>query len=354
MSAPAFGVELFQYPPARTILEEVQLAERLGYDAVWLGDAQLLWRELYVMLGAAAVVTSSVALGSSVTNPFTRHVSVTAGAIATLHELSAGRARLGIGVGGTSTGMIGAPQATRAELAGYVRDVRALCAGESVSGPQGAMRLAYASGTARPPMYVGASGPRVLALAGEIADGAIVGGGTCSPARLAEKLRAVSHGRARAAPERPFRVCLSATVAVHPDRAKALAAARPAVAVNLRFTHPSWPLSDGARTARAALMALYRQDEHMSPSAGGRFATAIPDDVVDEFAIAGTPLDCLARARAIFAAGIDEIIANPYGVDGRPRGATLELFAREVMAPLRAEAGRAAGSAASAAGSQLR
>jgi 5,10-methylenetetrahydromethanopterin reductase len=337
MNPPTFAVELFQYPPPRAILDEVQLAERLGYDAVWLGDAQLLWRELYVMLGAAAALTSSIALGSSVTNPVTRLPSVTAGAVATLHELSGGRARLGIGVGGTSTGMIGAPSAPRAHLAAYVRDVRALCAGEPVRGPHDEMRLVYASARTRPPIYVGGSGPKVLALAGEIADGAIVGGGTCSPERLQAKLGAIQQGRARAAAATPFRVCLSATTAVHPDRALAHAAARPAVAVNLRFTDPVWPLSEAARRARDAVMEIYRHDEHMSPDAAAKFAAAIPDEVIDEFAIAGTPAECLAKARAIFAAGVDEIIANPYGVGGGPRSATIEAFAREVMAPLRAE-----------------
>jgi len=335
MNQLSFGVELFQYPPPRAILEEVQLAERLGYDAVWLGDAQLLWRELYVMLGAAAALTTSIAFGSSVTNPITRLPSVTAGAFATLHELSGGRARLGIGVGGTSTGMMGAPSATRAQLTEYVRAVRALCAGEPVPGPHGEMRLVYASAETRPPIYVGGSGPKVLALAGEIADGAIIGGGTCSPERLQAKLGAVHEGRARATAPGPFRIGLSVTTVVHPDHTLALAAARPAVAVNLRHTDPAWPLSEPARRARDAVMEIYRHDEHMSPDAAAKFAVAIPDEVVDEFAIAGTPAECLATARAIFAAGVDEIIANPYGVAGAPRGTTIEAFAREVIAPLR-------------------
>jgi 5,10-methylenetetrahydromethanopterin reductase len=335
MSGPTFSVELFQYPAPRVILDEIALAERLGYDAVWLGDAQLLWRELYVMLGAAAARTSTIALGSSVTNPVTRLPSVTAGAIATLHELSGGRARLGIGVGGTSTGMMGAPSATRAQLTAYVRAVRALCAGEPVAGPHGEMRLVYASLETRPPVYVGGSGPKVLALAGEIADGAIIGGGTCSTERLQAKLGAVQEGRARAAGADPFRICLSVTTAVHRDRALARAAARPAVAVNLRHTDPAWPLSEPARRAREAVMEIYHHDEHMSPDAAAKFAVAIPDEVVDEFAIAGTPAECLAKARAILAAGVDEIMINPYGVAGAPRAATIETFAREVIAPLR-------------------
>jgi 5,10-methylenetetrahydromethanopterin reductase len=335
MSGPTFSVELFQYPAPRVILDEIVLAERLGYDVVWLGDSQFLWRELYVMLGAAAALTSTIAMGSSVSNPVTRLPSVTAGAIATLHELSGGRARLGIGVGGTSTGILGVPPATRAQLRAYVGTVRALCAGESVPAGHGEARLVYASAETRPPIYIGGSGPKVLALAGEIADGAIIGGGTCSPERLRAKLDAIQEGRARAAAGGAFRVCLSATTAVHADRALALAAVRPAVAVNLNYTDPAWPLSEAARRAREAVRELYRHDEHMSPDAGEKFAVAIPDEVVDEFAIAGTPAECLAKARAIFAAGVDEIMINPYGVAGGARGEIIEAFAREVIAPVR-------------------
>ena len=59
MSKVAFGVELFQYLDAPTLVEEIKLAERLGFDTVWLGDSQLLWRELYVLLGAAAATRLS-------------------------------------------------------------------------------------------------------------------------------------------------------------------------------------------------------------------------------------------------------------------------------------------------------
>ncbi|HEY7064044.1 MAG TPA: LLM class flavin-dependent oxidoreductase [Chloroflexota bacterium] len=335
MSGPAFGVELFQFPP-RVTLDDVRRAEQLGYDAAWLGDSQFIWRDLYVLLGAAAVQTSKVALGSSLSNPVTRVASVTAGAIATLNELSGGRARLGIGVGGTSTGILGVPSATRAQLAAYIREVRALCAGEPVPGARGGeTRLMYANAETRPPVYIGGSGPKVLALAGEIGDGVIIGGGTSSPARLEAKLGAVHEGRARAKTDRPFRVCLSVTTAVHADRSLAMAAVRPAVAVNLRFTDPAWPLSEAARAAREAVNALYRDEEHMNPAIADKFAQALPDEVIDEFAIAGTPAECLAKARAIFAAGVDEIMIHPYGVAGGSRGDTIETFAREVIAPLR-------------------
>src|SRR5437868_7802982 len=143
MEHPAFGIELFQYLDAEQIVEEVRFVERLGYASVWLGDAQLLWREMYVLLGAAATATTRITLGAGVSNFATRHLSVTASAIMTLQELSRGRTALGVGVGGTSTGMVGLPHTTRAEMSQAIETVRALCAGQPVRAPSGEMRLVF-------------------------------------------------------------------------------------------------------------------------------------------------------------------------------------------------------------------
>src|SRR5262245_32159669 len=126
MTRPSFGIELYGYLDAATLLEEIQLAERLGFESVWLGDSQLIWRDLYVMLGAAAATTSRVALATGVTNPVTRHATVTAGAVVSLQELSGGRMILGAGVGFTSLGMLGRRPVTRAELHRFVQEVVAL------------------------------------------------------------------------------------------------------------------------------------------------------------------------------------------------------------------------------------
>ena len=57
-------------------------------------------------------------------------------------------------------------------------------------------------------------------------------------------------------------------------------------------------------------MEIYHHDEHMSPDAAAKFAIAIPDDVIDEFAIAGTPAECLAKARGIATVLITGTVAN--------------------------------------------
>ncbi|HYY76849.1 MAG TPA: LLM class flavin-dependent oxidoreductase, partial [Gaiellaceae bacterium] len=81
------------------LMECAELAEEAGLGGIWVGDSPVLWRELYVLLGAAAERTARVRLGPAVTNPVSRHIAVTASALMTLQELSDGRAQLGLGLG---------------------------------------------------------------------------------------------------------------------------------------------------------------------------------------------------------------------------------------------------------------
>ncbi|MEM7018508.1 MAG: LLM class flavin-dependent oxidoreductase, partial [Pseudomonadota bacterium] len=81
--------------------------EESGLDGLLLFDTQNLAPECYVCLASAAKETSSIKLGTGVTNPATRHAAVNASAMATLHELSGGRAYLGLGRGDSSLAYLG-------------------------------------------------------------------------------------------------------------------------------------------------------------------------------------------------------------------------------------------------------
>ena len=74
-------------------------AEDTGFEWLGVADSQSVFRELYVALTLAALHTRRVRLGPLVTNPLTRHLVVTASAIASVDELSGGRAVLGLGSG---------------------------------------------------------------------------------------------------------------------------------------------------------------------------------------------------------------------------------------------------------------
>ena len=99
-----FGVLVLPRPEAP---REVKLLEEMGFDVALIPDSQALAREVYVTLTACAANTNKITLGTGITNPLTRHPSVTASAIASLNDLSGGRALLGIGRGDSAVRKIG-------------------------------------------------------------------------------------------------------------------------------------------------------------------------------------------------------------------------------------------------------
>lgn len=99
MSAPRSGLWLFPDAPAPQFVDAVVAAEEAGIGELWVGDEGPA-RDPFGLLCAAAARTSRIVLALGVTNPYLRHPAVTATAMATVHELSGGRAILGLGPGG--------------------------------------------------------------------------------------------------------------------------------------------------------------------------------------------------------------------------------------------------------------
>jgi 5,10-methylenetetrahydromethanopterin reductase len=151
------GVGLFPTEPVGALCEYTALAESLGYQSVWFGDSQNIWRESSITMGAAAAGTSRVVLGTGVTNAVTRHQSLLASTWATLSEYTGGRVALGIGTGDSSLRTMGLKPLKLAELEQAVTELRTLFRGEEViehdSGA--AFRLAYLKEPVHVPIYIG-------------------------------------------------------------------------------------------------------------------------------------------------------------------------------------------------------
>src|SRR5258707_717129 len=155
-------------PQLMTLIRDVEAA---GFDGAGILDSQLLGRDPFAPMARAATQPSRLPLSPAVTNPFTRHASVLAGAIQTVEELAPGRTKFVIGTGYTSASTIGRKPATLAEMRACIGIVRGLLAGESVDFEGTPGRLGYAA-KRRIPIMMAASGPKAIELAGEVADGA--------------------------------------------------------------------------------------------------------------------------------------------------------------------------------------
>jgi 5,10-methylenetetrahydromethanopterin reductase len=159
--------------PMHDLMTLVRSIEAAGFDGVGLLDSQMLCRDTFVTLGQAATHTSRLTLFPAVTNPFSRHASVLAGAIQTVEELAPGRVKFIVGTGYTSASTIGRKPATLAEMRSCIETVKTLVAGKSADFNGTPGRLAYSSG--RPiPVLMAASGPKAIELAGEVADGVLL------------------------------------------------------------------------------------------------------------------------------------------------------------------------------------
>src|SRR2546425_10316476 len=109
------------------------MAEATGYDDLWLADERF-FREAYACLTLCALRTRRVRLGPCVTDPYTRHPALTAMAIATLDEISGGRAALGIGAGVSGFRELGVdPARSAVAVREAVELIRRLLAGETVT-----------------------------------------------------------------------------------------------------------------------------------------------------------------------------------------------------------------------------
>jgi len=138
------------------------LAESIGFDSVWVIDSQLLCREVTVTLAAILLATKQIRAATGVTQPVTRHASVMASAMATLAELSGGRAIMGIGTGFSSLRTIGQRQAKVADVEAYVAAVRSLLRQEPVTFDGTRASLSWLDAPSSVSIVVAATGPRMM------------------------------------------------------------------------------------------------------------------------------------------------------------------------------------------------
>jgi 5,10-methylenetetrahydromethanopterin reductase len=331
-----FDLAILASEPLPAVVRQAQLAERLGYDTVWITDTHLVCRELWVTLAACAVATTRIRLGPGVTVPHSRHVSVTASAAASLHDLAPGRVVLGVGTGGSSAQTMGLrlEQVGRvAALETMATAVRRLLAGQAVRFETGADgRLAWLEGPRAIPIYLAGSGPRMLEAAGRLGDGAIVYA-TVQPEVLGAALDRVAAGaRASGRDLADLDVALWAPASLDRDRARARDHARGRVASACR--HPL-PVRLSEEDERAIRRVREAYDAYHHATAGSRHAALVPDRLVDLMALAGTPQDVAAQvARLYTVRGLSRVILFPQVPDGgfSARESILKMFADEVMA----------------------
>ena len=333
-----FDIGILASQPVPAIVEQVKLAETLGFDTAWITDTHLVCRELWVTLAACALGTSRIRLGPGITVPHTRHISVTASALATLDEMAEGRVVVGVGTGGSAAQTMGLTleQVSRvATLEHMAVSLRRLLARDPITFESGATGgLAWLAEPRRVPIYAAGSGPRMLTTAGRVGDGVIMYASTSPPILRAGLDRIAEGARASGRSLSELDVVLWTPMSIARDGALARDHARGRVASALRHPLPV-PFDEDDEVLVRRLRASYDAYEHAT--AGSRHRALVPDRLVDLMALAGTPDEVVGRVRAIAAIPeISRIILLPQVPDRGfiEREAILRLFADEVMAKM--------------------
>jgi 5,10-methylenetetrahydromethanopterin reductase len=321
------GVGLFPTESPTRMRELTHLAESLGYDNVWFGDSQNIWRESSVTMGAAAVGTKRIVFGTGVTNAVTRHRSLLASTWATLSELTGGRAACGIGTGDSSLRTMGLKPLKLAELEEAVTELRALFRGEDVreatSGAE--FHLNYVSQPLDIPIYIAASAPKILQMSGRIADGVIVLVGT-APRFIDAALKTIEKGAQEAGKSlSDLHIVLWTPTAIADDPVAARDLARAHVARVVIRPLPA-EVDPSLMAAIEKIRSTYDYYHHMDTEAN--HADLVPDELVDMFALAGTPDECQKRLQEIQGLGIDQVSIIPFVPPGGDRGETMRTFAQ--------------------------
>lgn len=306
----------------RESIEYVKHAEAKGFEAVWQAESRLV-RDAIVPMAAFAAHTSRIKIGSGVVNNWTRNVALQAATFLTLDDLAPNRIIFGVGAWWDPLAQnVGIkrdkPLLAMREHISVVRDLWAMknvtFHGEFVNVTGIELDVVHGRREARHiPIMIGATGPKMMKLTGEIADGAVLNY-LVSPKYNLEAMDQLTEGAKLAGRrideiDRPQLVVCS----VDHDRKKALDGARKLVTQYLgqqphimKASGVSQELLDDI----SQVLTWPATEEQIERAMG-----LVPDDVVQMITASGTPQEVKAKVREYVANGATCPILYPLGPD---------------------------------------
>ena len=315
-------------------LESVQAAEEAGYARAWLVDSQMLWQDVWVYMTHGLAATERIEFGVGVSNPVTRHFTVSESAAATLASLHPRRVVLGLGRGDSAVRTLGLKQYPTAKLVEVVAQVRELTAGREIDLHGTPVRIRWAGGESVP-IALAATGPRNLRLAGRLADIAMLQVGV-HPDSVRWAVEHVREGAEEAGRD-PYSVeiALFCGMWVSDDLVEARAETRWAAACAANHLDDVMRRNPEHGMPEVLYRVVLARTQHYDYYAGHLDPAAehtgyLTDDLVDTFAISGPAGRCVERIRELEALGVSEISAAYLN----GRGEQLRRVGREIVPAL--------------------
>jgi 5,10-methylenetetrahydromethanopterin reductase len=331
-----FGIAVTGAEPWATVRAR---AERLdaqpSIEGLWVFDERFE-RDAWISLGLLGGTTHRLTLGTCVTDAQVRHPALTGTAIATLQEATGGRAVLGLGAGWSGFQALGiertAPATALRDAVTFLRrfwvsPTPISHTGRTFAFHEGRLHHPLAEPV---PIAIAGRGPRILELAGELADTVLVATFTDGPL-LDHALERVDTGVARRDPElAPLRRAAWAYIAVDDDASAARAAVRTGIAVALWGSRPL--LGQLGIPVPGDLQRLMDGEAYaVTPEVIGRAAALIPDELIDACSVSGTPGDCAARLAALGSRGFGHVALWPFPVAGQTMDGLVDRIVMDVI-----------------------
>jgi 5,10-methylenetetrahydromethanopterin reductase len=312
VTAIKFGVNFMPSASTMEVVGWAKEVERCGYDLLGISDSQSICRDVYVTLALCATNTEHIRFGPRVTTPVTRHPCVAACAAATLAELAPGRTMLAIGTGDSAAFNLGLKPASLSELSDYATAIRdLLTSGTTIYHGKEAK---FTWGRTPVPIFLAASGPKTLHLAGRIADGVVIRTGI-TPEIIRDSIAHV-HAGAREAGRDPTSIDMWwwPDINIAPTYREALAEITMSLAAAgnhlTRFTTEGKHIPPDLLPKIRELGRRYVFEQHVAVgSANCRLIEelGLVDFLADRFAIVGTQADCIRKLEAAAEAGARQI-----------------------------------------------
>ncbi len=325
----------FTLKPEHSIERTIALtrqAEAAGFGYGWLFDSHVLWKDVYPLLTLMAVNTTHMRLGTCVTNPATRDITVTASVLATLDEISGGRMDLGIGRGDSAQRVLGKTPVTARTLDRAVGIIRDLVEGRVATYLDAELELTW-TGKWKLPVWIAGYGPMVLGMTGRVADGVIL---QLADVDLIKWLVGMVREAAAEAGRDPAAIRVQAAAPAHVGpievcrgRVRWFPALVSNHVVDLVNKYPREQLPE---SLTGYIRDREGYDYRHHAEVGSDNAQFVSDEVADRFSIVGPAEEHVRRLLELREAGVDQF--NLYLMNGDEE-AQLEAYGATVIPAVR-------------------
>ena len=299
-----FGIEFVPQIPLDELVRLVKIAEDVGFEYAWITD-HYNNKNVYETLALIAANTETIKMGPGVTNPYVRSPAISASAIATIDEISNGRATFGIGPGDKATfDALGiAWDKPVSTIKAAIADINTLLAGEKTEAGAalgGAKKVQDAI-----PIYMGAQGPKMLETAGEIADGVLIN--ASNPKDYEAAMPMIKKGIGDQAKD--FDVAAYTATSIGTDSEAAKNAAKIVVAFIAAGSPPPVIERHGLPEGFNEQMGEFLAQGNFGGAIG-----AVTEEALDAFSVCGTPDEFIPKIEALADMGVTQYVAgSPVG-----------------------------------------